>query len=547
MRRILPIGRLAALCLALSACGPRAEPAVDSMPVSEIRRPGAEADSRLIDALKAYIPSVMKAHGTPGLNLAVARHGKIIWEAGFGYANLATKRPMTPDIVFHSGSMGKTYVATAVMQLVDQGVIELDAPINKYLKAFQVTNPMGDRPVTVRDLLTHRSGLGDNGASSSFAKPLPLEDHLKRAYADSMLEMYDRSTTRLWMSRVGATFRYANLGMATLGYLVEATNPERLSFSDYVQKHIIDPLGMTGSKYPPVQDSAHVGAEIWGRMSTGYTSLGQVQVPTPTIYFGDFPAGSLVSTPGQHIKLIMAYLGGGTYNGYRLLQPKTVATMFTPQTDAFPGTKLGLAWMLSDVTGTPDTTGGLSNFKGTSASFSHGGAHMYGWYNDFRAWPGLDVAVAVATNHWRLPNDAINRENVLIEDFIASWIRSDSRLPAPDRSLDQWAWKTSYAAGLLYADQLTGQLGNPDPITAGMIDAMVAGARAATATPSRDHGWDGAAFRAGIEDMIKAGQKPDSIRAWIAKGRFRVTAAELDRIGKELGSRVLPLLAGALQ
>lgn len=547
MPHIRAIGPLAALSLAVSACTPRAETPSDALPFAEIRRVDNDADARLIEALKAYIPSVMKAHGTPGLNLAVARHGRIIWEAGFGYANLAAKRPMTPDIAFHSGSMGKTYVATAVMQLVDQGVLELDAPINTYLKAFQVTNPLGDRPVTVRDLLTHRSGLGDNGASSSFAKPLPLEAHLKRAYADSMLEMYDRSTTRLWMSKVGATFRYANLGMATLGYLVEATNPEKLSFSDYVQKHIIDPLGMTGTRYPAVQDSAHLGAEIWGRMSTGYTSLGQVQVPTPTIYFADFPAGSLVSTPGQHIKLILAYLGGGTYNGYRLLQPKTVATMLTPQTDAFPGTKLGLAWMLADVTGTADTSGGLANFKGTSASFSHGGAHMYGWYNDFRAWPGLDVAVAVATNHWRLPNDAINRENVLIEDFIAGWIRADSHRPGPDRSLDRWSWKTSYVAGLLYADQLTGQLGNPDPITPAMIDAMVAGARVGTASPGSDDGWDAAAFRAGIEDMIKVGQKPDSIRAWIATGRFRVTAAELDRIGKELGSRVVPLLAGALQ
>jgi hypothetical protein len=221
--------------------------------------------------------------------------------------------------------------------------------------------------------------------------------------------------------------------------------------------------------------------------------------------------------------------------------------MLTPEVERAPGIAVGLTWLLSGVTGPVDSAGGFGRFGGVRASFAHGGAHMYGWHNDYRAWPRLDLAVAIATNHWRLPNDAINNEPSQIEGFITSWLEADSRLPEPDRSLDRWAWKTAYVSGLLYADQLTGQLGNPNPVTPAMIDAMITGARAGTAIPGGTEGWDPEAFRAGLEDMLAVGQRPDSIRARITSGRFRVSAAEIERIGKELGSSRVPLLAGPLQ
>src|SRR6185295_19108991 len=125
-------------------------------------------EKALIAALKEDIPQILRLVGTPGLNLAIARRGQVIYEDGFGYADLERKIPMTAATVTHSGSMGKTYTATAVMQLVEQGVIGLDDPVNKYLKEFQIRNPLGDREITFRDLLTHRSGLNGNTAGSEF-------------------------------------------------------------------------------------------------------------------------------------------------------------------------------------------------------------------------------------------------------------------------------------------------------------------------------------------------------------------------------------------
>jgi D-alanyl-D-alanine carboxypeptidase len=102
------------------------------------------ADHRpLIEALRDFIPRAMKLEGTPGLNLAVALDGRVIWEEGFGLADLDRRIPMTPQTVTHSGSMGKAYTATAVMQLVEQGVIGLSDPISKYITDVRIVNPLG--------------------------------------------------------------------------------------------------------------------------------------------------------------------------------------------------------------------------------------------------------------------------------------------------------------------------------------------------------------------------------------------------------------------
>src|SRR5207253_5916105 len=151
------------------------------------------------------------------------------------------------------------------------------------LTTFKIRNPLGGREVTVRDLLTHRSGLAGNAAHSVLHSPTPLAKHIPEAYAESHVDFYHGSTVPLWESKPGEKYEYSNMGVATLGYLVEITNPEHLSFSDYVQKHIIDPLGMRSTQFPSAQDSAHIRPEIWKQLSTGYATIGAIRIPTPAI------------------------------------------------------------------------------------------------------------------------------------------------------------------------------------------------------------------------------------------------------------------------
>jgi CubicO group peptidase (beta-lactamase class C family) len=167
------------------------------MPISPADKTG------LIDAAREFIPHVMRKENVPGLNIALGLHGAIIWEEGFGYADLSQQRPMTPKTVMRSRSMGKTYTATAVMQLVEQGIIGLHQPINDFLD-FPITNPLGEREITAYDLLTHRSGLAMNTAAhSTFGTPAPLPEHLPGTYAGTHHENYDGRTMPVWGAKVG--------------------------------------------------------------------------------------------------------------------------------------------------------------------------------------------------------------------------------------------------------------------------------------------------------------------------------------------------------
>ena len=226
------------------------------IPINEKIHTERPYDLRMIDAIRDYVPHVMRADGTPGLNLALGYRGRLIWEAGFGYADVAAGREMMPETVYHSGSLGKTYTATAVMQLVERGVIGLDDPINRHLP-FEIVNPLGERDITVRDLMTHQSGINTGGANGVWGKPIGLRQALEETFSQETTPIMG-GTQKLWIAKVGEKYTYSNPGLGTLGLIVETANPEKLSFADYVQKHVMDPLGMELSQYPPAQHKDYV-------------------------------------------------------------------------------------------------------------------------------------------------------------------------------------------------------------------------------------------------------------------------------------------------
>ena len=486
----------------------------------------AFGDSRLIGALARFIPQVMRQNGTPGLNLALARRGEVIWEEGFGQASLETSAPMTPLTVTRAGSMSKPYVATAAMQLVERGVIDLDEPVNRYLTAFQVSNPLGDRQVTLRDLLTHRSGLSGNAAGSDFAPPVPLAQHLAEGYSREMFESFDGSVIERWSAKVGERYQYSNFGIATAGYLVEVINTERLSLSEYIQQKIIDPLGMTSTTLPPVQDAGHVRGDILASLSIGYSKFGPAHLPSPAVQIAEYPAANLLTIPGDHIRLLLAYLNGGTYNGYELLKPETVELMLTPVVSTGAG-ELGLVWHLIDR-GQP------------SYNFGHAGAFMYGWANASRAYPEQHFAIVVSYNHWNMTDDGDRyREPELIAGFVSSWLtHEDANLVRGQPALS-WAWKTSYVMGLIMVERLRGRLGIESPVTPEMVEAMVAGAQVRAEAENGEPIWDPGGFRAGVQDMSSVQMTPAAIEAFLKSENLRVLPEELDLLVRELGGEGL--------
>jgi CubicO group peptidase (beta-lactamase class C family) len=494
------------------------------LPLTETVRTDDPADLRLIGTLKAYIPGIMRAEGTPGINLAIARQGKIIWEAGFGYADLAEKRPMTPESVFHFGSIAKVYTATAIMQLTERGVIALNDPVNRHLP-FHVQNPFGDREITILDLLTHRSGLSYGDAALSQQAPgKPLREALEAAYREKYQPAYEATYTPLWNAKVGTSRQYSNLGVATLGLIVEEKNPERLSLSDYVQKLIIDPLGMRFSQYPPIQDQAHVRPEIWSRMSTGYVRFGAVCLPTPAIYTIGFPAGGGLGIPGDHIKLLFAYMNDGSYNGHRLLQPETVRLMLTmvpkpPGEESLPLGNQGLVWFLG---------GG-----GAEEMFGHGGAYMFGWQNSAAVFPKRNLAVVISKNTWSLPRGG--DETDLIREHILKWIDAHALL-VPTHEVDEaWSWKTSYVMGLILVESMVGAVGIPAKMDEGEIEALAKRAQVMAGAPNAERGFSREGFLAGVRDLQQVDITPESIQRFIHSDKLRVSLDDLRAIYRELG------------
>jgi hypothetical protein len=250
------------------------------------------------------------------------------------------------------------------------------------------------------------------------------------------------------------------------------------------------------------------------------------------LYFADHPAGTVVTTPGDHIKLLLAYLNDGSYNGHQLLKPETVREMLTPQAARTGGrqagtVEVGLIWMLSNH--------GKPNY-----SFGHGGAHMFGWHNDFQAFPKLDFAVSIATNQWDMVlwSDPTWRTPMrLIEDFIASWITREKEGSLTAVPKASWAWKTSYVIGLIMAEQLDGLLETPSPITPEIIDAMARqGAEYAPGAGGK-RTWDPAGFRAGMADMMAEKKTVPELRAFARSSRLKVLPEELYLLVRELRGR----------
>ena len=270
---------------------------------------------------------------------------------------------------------------------------------------------------------------------------------------------------------------------------------------------------MYSSQLPAIQDSAHLRPDLARRFARGYAKLGDVDLPSPQIYLSAYPAGTLVTTAGDHIRLLLAYLNGGAYRGNRILRPESVKQMLTEGLS--PST--GLIWQLWNV-GKPDF------------GFGHGGAYMFGWRNEFRAYPGLDVAMVVATNQWDMMSPHYGPAYGEILNFIVSWIedeRAGLRHPQPEET---WAWKCSYVTGLVWVDQIMGGLGTSTPLTPDAIDAAARGAQVRRPAAGGQPVWDEAGFRAGVDDMRHVPMRPDSIRAFLRSDRVRVWPEELNLI-----------------
>jgi CubicO group peptidase (beta-lactamase class C family) len=261
--------------------------------------------------LDNFFDDQLDAHQIPGAAVAVVVDGRLHLSKGYGYADLASQRPVTPMTVFDVGSVSKLFTYTAVMQLVEQGRLDLHADVNQYLTRFQVPDTFA-QPVTAAHLLTHTGGFDEWDIGAAARAP------------DEGLAVCDYLAQRL-PPRVrppGQLLVYANHGTALAGCLVEEISGR--PFADYVAQYILAPLGMAQSSFgwPP---------ELMAQMATGYELRPDGLHPYPLYYRHYSPAGELKTTAADISRFMIAHLQDGRFEEAQILQPETVALMHRQQ------------------------------------------------------------------------------------------------------------------------------------------------------------------------------------------------------------------------
>ena len=222
--------------------------------------------------LQTRVAEILNRQPAVGLAVGVVRDGSLAFFSGHGLADIASHIPVTEDTVFRVGSLTKTFTAIAVMQLMEQGLVDLDAPANDYLRAYRLvpTDPRW-RPPTSRHLLTHTAGIREVLHPAGVVRQLFGETVPAGRAVPSLAEYYGPGLAV--GAEPGTRFRYTDHGFATLGQLVEDVAGQ--PFDRYLREHVFAPLGMADTDLVR-SEAARV------RLATGYDLRSGGPKPHPT-------------------------------------------------------------------------------------------------------------------------------------------------------------------------------------------------------------------------------------------------------------------------
>ncbi|WP_428684956.1 serine hydrolase domain-containing protein [Sphingopyxis sp.] len=302
-----------ALALLTGAAASNEVPAAAPLASGATALPARPLTKSDVDAwLDGFMPYALERGRAAGAVVVVVKDGKPLTERGFGFADVAKRRPIDPETtLFKQASVSKTMTWTAVMQMVEAGKIDLDKDINTYLD-FRIPAYDG-KPVTMRNLMTHTAGFDEvqRGLNSYDIKDIPtLAEAMKRQVPE-----------RIYAP--GSTPAYSNYGTALAGYIVERVSG--MPFDDYVERHIFVPAGMTHSTM-----RAKLPARLEPLLANGYL-VGSGKPGRPELN-AFAPAGGLAATGSDLGRFMIAHLD----NGGALLKPETERLMQNSITRAIP-------------------------------------------------------------------------------------------------------------------------------------------------------------------------------------------------------------------
>jgi CubicO group peptidase (beta-lactamase class C family) len=267
--------------------------------------------------LDGMVPFALKAGDIAGAVVVVIKDGAVLLQKGYGYADVSKQLPMDPQqTMVRIGSTSKLFTWTAVMQLVEQGKLDLNRDVNEYLD-FKIPHDFG-KPITLLDLMNHRAGFEEG-----------LKDVLRTDTRDlPSNESYLKEHQRPMLFPPGAVPAYSNYGAALAGYIVQRISGE--PYERYVEQHILAPLGMLHTTFEQPLPERFVG-----HVSNGYHT--SASAPGEYEEVVTRPAGSGTATGADMSRFMIAVMNGGRYDEGQILRAETLQQMQQPSESALPG------------------------------------------------------------------------------------------------------------------------------------------------------------------------------------------------------------------
>lgn len=357
-----------------------------------------------LHAFEVHAQRLLAQHQIPGMAVAIAKDGHLLYESGFGYRNVARALPVTPDTLFGVASVTKSFAALAIMQLADAGKLSVDDPVVKWLPEFRVPDRVANEQITIHHFLTHTSGLpGLSAVYHARAGSIRRDPDAQRLGVpydpfqvepiqtyEELMDLIARADFRL-LGKPGAYFNYSNEGYALLQGIIERASGAPIL--RYLQERILEPIGMSHSTF--LTSDLTRFPRVTELYSSSQESGRKVVFHSPTWWDvgAIYTNGSLKSTVQDLVKYLQIYRTGGVAGSQRIVSEQAIRQMTTPHVILPTGRAYGYGLDIQQ------------NYHGVTL-VGHGGG-IKGVSSHIMIAPEQGFSVAVLTNLAGVPAEEV--------------------------------------------------------------------------------------------------------------------------------------------
>ncbi len=367
-KKIKWLGWLVALATmgVMSSLGHTQEQPDSLEPIGSVEPVDSHEPTKSLEELQERIQEIYATTGAAALGIAVVDEGELVWLDALGHANIEQEIPATPDTLFRIGSTSKMFTALAVLKLVEEGRLDLDAPLRELIPEVEFKNRWeAEHPVRLVHLLEHTTGWHD----------MRIVEYAHNASASTGLEealaLYPDARESRWIP--GTRHAYSNIGAGVAAYVVEKVTG--MAFENYVRETLFEPLGMAEASYLQPENFIE-------RAATAYME----QEPQEYWHILYRPAGAVNASPREMAQLLRFFLQRGQLDDQQILSPASIERMETPKTTLANEVGVTAGYGLANYT---------SGFKDYGVAFhGHNGGMIGAWF-DFAYAPSVNGGYAV--------------------------------------------------------------------------------------------------------------------------------------------------------